>query len=73
MFDYICCVILSVIIFKEVNLVNKRVLVVKALAYQRSLLRKLLKEATRKFLEKVFQGSYMSCLGKNAVQPSLTV
>ena len=44
-------VILSVIIFKAVSLVIKRVLVVKALASQGSLLRKLLKEATRKLLE----------------------
>ena len=51
MFDCICCVILSVIIFKEVNLVNKGVWVDKDLASQRSLLRKLLKEATRKLLE----------------------
>ena len=51
MIDYICCVILSVIIFKEVNLVNKRVLVVKALVSQRSLLRKLPKEVTRKLFE----------------------
>jgi len=51
MFDYICCVTLSIIIFKEVSLVIKRVLVVKALASQRSLLRKLLKEAPRKLLE----------------------
>jgi len=69
MFDYICCIILSIIIFKEVSLVIKRVLVVKVLASQRSheeasrgsLLMKLLKEAT------------WSCLGKNVAQPSLTV
>jgi len=42
---------LSVIIFKEVNLVNRGVWVDKDLASQRSLLRKLLKEATRKLLE----------------------
>jgi len=42
---------LSVIIFKEVNLVNKGVWVDKDLASQRSLLRKLLKEVTRKLLE----------------------
>ena len=36
MFDYIYCVILSVIIFKEVSLFIKRVLVVKDLASQRS-------------------------------------
>jgi len=65
MFDVwlFCCVILSVIIFKEVSLVIERVLVVKALASQRSLLRKLLKEATRKLLEKPLneasQGSHM--------------
>jgi len=52
MFGYICCVILSVIIFKEVNLFNKGVWVDKDLASQRSLLRKLLKEAMRKLLEK---------------------
>ena len=52
MFDCICCVILSVIIFKEVNLVNRGVWVDKDLASQRSLLGKLLKEATRKLLEK---------------------
>ena len=61
MFDYICCVILSIIIFKEVNLVNKVVWVDKDLASQISLLRKLLEEAT------------WSCLGKNASQPSLTI
>jgi len=43
--------LLSVIIFKEVNLVNKGVWVDKDLASQRSLLRKLLKETTRKLLE----------------------
>ena len=43
--------LLSVIIFKEVNLVNRGVWVDKDLASQRSLLRKLLKEATRKLLE----------------------
>jgi len=42
---------LSVIIFKEVNLVHRGVWVDKDLAYQRSLLRKLFKEATRKLLE----------------------
>jgi len=42
---------LSVIIFKEVNLVNRWVWVDKDLASQRSLLKKLLKEATRKLLE----------------------
>jgi len=51
MFDYICCVFLSLIIFKEVSFVIRRLLVVKALASQRSLMRKLLKEATRKLLE----------------------
>ena len=52
MFDYICVVILSVIIFKEVDLVNRRVWVDKDLASQRSLLRKLLKEARGSFLRK---------------------
>jgi len=60
---------LSIIIFKEVNLVNRGVWVDKNLASQRSheeaswgsLLMKLLKEAT------------WSCLGKNAAQPPLTV
>ena len=64
-----CCVILSIIIFKEVNLVNRGVWVDKDLASQRShkeayrgsLLTKLLKEAT------------WNCLGKNTAQPSLTV
>ena len=42
---------LSVIIVKEVNLVNRSVWVDKDLASQRSLLRKLLKEATGKLLE----------------------
>jgi len=42
---------LSVIIFKEVNLVNKWMWVDKDLVSQRSLLRKLLKEAMRKLLE----------------------
>jgi len=42
---------LSVIIFKEVNLVNRGVWVDKDLASQRSLLRKLLKEPRRKLLE----------------------
>jgi len=51
MFDYICCVILFVIIFKEVNLVNRGVQVDKNLAFQRSLSRKLLKEAIRKLLK----------------------
>jgi len=51
MFDYICCVILFVIIFKEVNLVNRGVWVDKDLASQRILLRKLLKEAMKKLLE----------------------
>jgi len=73
MFDYICCVILSIIIFKEVNLVNRGVWVDKDLTSQRSLLRKLLKEATRKPLNEASQGSYMSFLGKNTFQPSLTV
>ena len=31
------------------------------------------KEATRKPLNEASQGSYMSCLGKNASQPSLIV
>jgi len=44
-FDLICCVILSVVIFKEVNLVNREVWVDKNLTSQRSLSRKLLKEA----------------------------
>ena len=51
MFDYICCVILSIIIIKEDNLVNKVVWVDKDLASQISLLRKLLKEDMRKLLE----------------------
>ena len=51
MFAYIYYVILSVIIFKEINLVNRGVWLVKDLASQRSLLRKILKEATRKLLE----------------------
>jgi len=42
---------LSVIIFKVVNLVNREVWVDKDLASQISLLRKLLKEATRKLLD----------------------
>jgi len=42
---------LSVIIFKEINLVNRGVWVDKDLTSQRNLLRKLLKEATRKLLE----------------------
>ena len=51
MFDLNCYVILSIIIFKEMSLAIKRVLVVKTLASPRSLLRKLLKEATRKPLK----------------------
>ena len=41
----------SVIIFKEVNLVNRGEWIDKDLTSQRSLLRKLLKEATRKLME----------------------
>jgi len=59
MFDYICCVILSIIIFKEVGLVNRGVWVDKNLASQRSLSRKIFKEATRKPLNEASQGSYM--------------
>ena len=51
MFDYLLCYFLSAIIFKEVNLVNRRVWVDKDIASQRSFLRKLLKEATGKLLE----------------------
>ena len=53
MFDFLLFVALfsSLIIFTEVNLVNRGVWIDKDLASQRSLLRKLLKEATRKLLE----------------------
>ena len=47
-----CCVVLSMFYFKEVNLVIIRVWVVKTLASQRSLTRKLIKEASREKLLK---------------------
>jgi len=61
MFDVLLFVVLflSVIIFKEVNLVNRKVWVDKDLTSQRSLLRKLLKEATGKLLEEAFQWSFL--------------
>jgi len=43
--DFICCVVLSMFYFKEVNLVIREVWLVKTLASQGSLTRKLLKEA----------------------------
>jgi len=53
---------LSVIIFKEVNLVNRRVWVDKDLASQRNLLKKLLKKPQGSFLKKPLneasRGSY---------------
>ena len=66
MFDCICCVILSVIIFKEVNLINRGVWIDKDLASQRSLLGKLLKEATRKLLEEASGGSLLMKLLEEA-------
>jgi len=56
---------LFITIFKEVNLVNRGVSVDKDLASQRSLLIRLLKEATGNLLEE----ATWSCLGKNTVQP----
>ena len=52
MFNFIYCVVLSMFYFKEVNLVIIRVWVVKTLASQRSLTRKLIKEASREKLLK---------------------
>ena len=65
-------------IFKKVSLVIRGVWVVKNLDYQRSLSRKLHKEASwgsfsRKPHEKAFEGSCLSCLGKSTLLNLLTI
>jgi len=62
MFDYICCIILSIIIFKEVSLVNRGVWVDKDLASQRSLSRK----ASQRSHEEASRGSLLMKLLEEA-------
>jgi len=74
MFDHFVVLFYPCFIFKEVSLVIRRVLIVRALTSQRSLSRKLLKEASRgSLLMKFLKEAVRSCLGKSTLLLSLTV